>query len=275
MNKKFPTILDLVVYILIFIFSNILVAVTASLCMDLSAAAASDLNNFFYFPIALVTVVLLYLYRRLRLKRVSTLPNIRFGFANSLWVLAGLVVIPAISIVVEPLIDFMNLSTEEYLSRFTDGNKALTMLTVVFVAPVFEEYFFRGIILRDVAHRWGAAAGILLSSLLFGLIHFNLLQAMPAVIMGMFFGLVYTKTNYSLLTVIVIHSINNLISLNMIYLNLSDLKLSKQLTNNPDINTSIVIVSYIIVLLIFIATLRAKNPIIKEKKEPTSLTEGE
>lgn len=47
------------------------------------------------------------------------------------------------------------------------------VLAVVFVvgAPLAEELFFRGILLRSLVRRWGPVAGVVVSGVLFGLVH--------------------------------------------------------------------------------------------------------
>ena len=49
------------------------------------------------------------------------------------------------------------------------------LVFVVGVAPVVEEFVFRGLLLTRWSHKWGISRGILASSLLFGLAHGNLL----------------------------------------------------------------------------------------------------
>lgn len=45
------------------------------------------------------------------------------------------------------------------------------LLLVAVATPVVEELFFRGLFLRSVARRWGPAAGVVVSSVVFGLFH--------------------------------------------------------------------------------------------------------
>jgi CAAX protease family protein len=66
------------------------------------------------------------------------------------------------------------------------GAKVLLVLVVVVATPVIEELFFRGLLLRSLEKRLGTAGAIVLSSLLFGLAHFQL-QEFPALVV---FGLV-------------------------------------------------------------------------------------
>jgi membrane protease YdiL (CAAX protease family) len=62
----------------------------------------------------------------------------------------------------------------------------LLVLVVVIGAPLVEELFFRGLALQAIARRFGPAAGVIGSAVLFGLVHFAGLQ-LPALIV---FGLV-------------------------------------------------------------------------------------
>ena len=62
----------------------------------------------------------------------------------------------------------------------------LLFVVVVLAAPVIEEIFFRGLLLRSLEARIGGAPALVVSSLLFGLAHFQWLQ-LPALVM---FGVV-------------------------------------------------------------------------------------
>lgn len=59
---------------------------------------------------------------------------------------------------------------------------------VVVGAPIAEEIFFRGLALRAFSKQWGPAVGLLASSVLFGLTHFQLIQFPALVMAGAVFG---------------------------------------------------------------------------------------
>ena len=68
-----------------------------------------------------------------------------------------------------------------------DGLGIVVLLLVVVVgAPVIEEIFFRGLVLRAFEDRWHPRVALVASSIVFGLIHFQPLQ-FPALVM---FGLI-------------------------------------------------------------------------------------
>lgn len=50
----------------------------------------------------------------------------------------------------------------------------LLFISAVILAPLTEEFLFRGIFLHRFSNKWGITAGIIVSSLLFGLAHANL-----------------------------------------------------------------------------------------------------
>lgn len=83
------------------------------------------------------------------------------------------------------------------------------VLSIALLGPIAEELCFRGAIiggmLREGRHPWTA---ILVSSMFFGIIHFNPAQIPFAFVMGLVLGIIYVRTE-SLLLPIFIHIFNN------------------------------------------------------------------
>ncbi|MCD7737442.1 MAG: CPBP family intramembrane metalloprotease [Lachnospiraceae bacterium] len=92
----------------------------------------------------------------------------------------------------------------EYLSPLL-----LFMLTGL-IAPVFEEWFFRKILV-DRLLVYGEAAAILVSGLLFGLFHGNLDQFFYAFAIGSFFAYIYIRTG-KVHYVMILHGMLNVFS---------------------------------------------------------------
>jgi membrane protease YdiL (CAAX protease family) len=82
----------------------------------------------------------------------------------------------------------------------------LQFFSNIFLSPIIEEIFFRGLLLQRWAIKWGLVRGIIISSLLFGLLHFN---PVSIFVLGLINSIIYLKTN-TLLLPIIIHSLNNL-----------------------------------------------------------------
>ncbi|MCZ3366018.1 MULTISPECIES: CPBP family intramembrane glutamic endopeptidase [Methanobacterium] len=81
----------------------------------------------------------------------------------------------------------------------------LIVLITVLVAPVVEEFLFRGVILQRLAVKWGTTAGVLISSFIFGILHGDILGAF---VFGIFMSLLYINTR-TLLVPIACHILNN------------------------------------------------------------------
>ncbi len=92
-----------------------------------------------------------------------------------------------------------------------------TIVSVAIMAPLFEEFVLRGTIERGLLARKGdsrknAAVAILWSAFLFGVIHLNLWQAIPAFVIGCLLGWVYYRTR-SIWPTIFMHFVNNFSSI--------------------------------------------------------------
>lgn len=97
-------------------------------------------------------------------------------------------------------------------AALTQGFNSLAgIFVMVVIAPVFEELLFRGVILRGFLKNYSIAKSLIITSLLFGLLHFNLIQSITAVILGLALGWIFIKTG-SLWMTIFLHSLNNGIS---------------------------------------------------------------
>ena len=83
-----------------------------------------------------------------------------------------------------------------------------SFLTAVVAAPILEELLFRGIILDGMLKRYSPAKAILLSSMLFGLVHINPVQVVNAFFLGLLLGWMYWKTG-SLRPSMLMHAANN------------------------------------------------------------------
>jgi membrane protease YdiL (CAAX protease family) len=96
----------------------------------------------------------------------------------------------------------------------TLGNIAIFVLIVI-AAPLSEEIFFRGFMFSGIRNRRGFILAALISSVVWGALHFTGGDTWTAVIQLSFFGLVlcwlYEKTG-SIRPTIAIHALNNLIA---------------------------------------------------------------
>ena len=98
-----------------------------------------------------------------------------------------------------------------FLSNFAAGNWASTTMVLTYgtiIAPISEEVLFRGVIHRWLSRRLGRIEGVVLSGVLFGLIHASVLAFVPIALFGMLLALVLERTG-SLSSCIALHAIFN------------------------------------------------------------------
>lgn len=100
-------------------------------------------------------------------------------------------------------------SIKEAFMDFGSQTGIYAFLLMVIAAPILEELIIKGIILDGLLKVYSPTKSILLSSLLFGLVHLNPWQFVTALIIGIFSGWVYYKTK-SLSLSIIIHASANL-----------------------------------------------------------------
>jgi membrane protease YdiL (CAAX protease family) len=72
------------------------------------------------------------------------------------------------------------------------------LLAIVLVAPVTEELLFRGWLLQDLKAQYGTAPALLLSSVLFGLVHLEASAMIYATLAGLVLGSVALRTRSTL-----------------------------------------------------------------------------
>jgi uncharacterized protein len=68
------------------------------------------------------------------------------------------------------------------------------ILTAVIIAPVMEELFFRGILLRFLSGKMSEVMALILSAAFFSALHFNIDSLFPIFILGYLLGKIYRET---------------------------------------------------------------------------------
>ena len=111
--------------------------------------------------------------------------------------------------VLEWLLNKIGLSAMSALEMATiDSSSVSAFLYIAFLGPFAEEILFRGLILRTL-RPYGKGMAIVVSALLFGLYHGNIIQIPYAFLVGLV--LAYTALEYSIFWAIVLHVFNNFV----------------------------------------------------------------
>ncbi|MFN3019729.1 lysostaphin resistance A-like protein [Chryseobacterium sp. TY3] len=102
-------------------------------------------------------------------------------------------------------------SFSNQMSALAMDNVTMILLTVI-LAPLLEEFLFRGLIQKSIIKTGlNPKISILISAFIFGAFHVYPWQFVGAFLLGLVLGLVYEKTK-SLVLPILLHAFNNLIS---------------------------------------------------------------
>jgi hypothetical protein len=82
------------------------------------------------------------------------------------------------------------------------------LLTAAIAAPLFEETFFRGFLLPSLTKYFSTWQAILLSSVLFAVVHLSLSEVIPLTTLGIVLAFVYTRTQ-NLMASVLLHALWN------------------------------------------------------------------
>ena len=111
-------------------------------------------------------------------------------------------------------------SDQEMVKFFLDPAMTLwyrsaLIFSVVIVAPVLEELYFRGVIFRGFASKLPVGAAVAVSGFIFALVHFNAASMVALWFLGMVFAWLYSRTR-TILAPMTLHCFFN--SLNVLLL---------------------------------------------------------
>lgn len=209
-SRQFPTWMDLLATVGVFALSVVVGSfLLASMMQTRGVAAPTPDMTFIYYLIQMLPPICFVMW----LRRRAGLGNaVRWGAksVNAPIILWGFLLLMATSIVLEPLLSLFPTGAYENVTDSL-GLGGWAILSTVVAAPVLEELFFRGLVLESCRERFGSRVAVLVSALLFGLIHIVPVQMVNAFVVGIILGYIYLKTG-SLLSVIILHAINNAIA---------------------------------------------------------------
>lgn len=98
------------------------------------------------------------------------------------------------------------------LNSLLGSYRILGSVTAIILAPIMEELLVRGIILHRSKRVFGMIGCMIISALMFGFFHMNIIQGLYVIPMGLFWGFVAYKYN-SVIPCILCHMLNNFIGI--------------------------------------------------------------
>lgn len=93
---------------------------------------------------------------------------------------------------------------ENLANLITGGDFIPSLLTVGILGPIFEEILFRGLIFGELRKIMKVRIALVIQAVLFGVMHFNVIQSSYAIIIGLLLGFVYYRSN-SIIAPMIVH----------------------------------------------------------------------
>ena len=244
MNKTLKDILDILWYVVVFfllqiVFGAILGAFKLSLGMTtiITTVLSSGLTIFLF----------------LKLRWTPVSPS---WMQTRPWIVLTWSVLLALGTIIpsERLVEVLQMEMPEQMAKMFEEvmKKPIGYVVIGILAPFAEEVVFRGAILRkllgmmDEKRHWVA---IVLSALVFGLVHLNIPQGIHAFLIGLLLGWMYYRTR-SILPGILFHWVNNSVAFIMFHImpQMADGKLIDLFHGNERMVTLSVIFSFFILI---------------------------
>lgn len=212
--QRFPTWGDMLAVVGIYLLATVATSIVMAIVAAVSGGAESLTERMSSGPMSALsyalsmalTIIGALIYRKLRRGKGKMFRLSMRGF-NPMLILWGFVLVLITGIVIEPV---LNLFPESFLDLLNQmgANGGWSVLMLAILAPVMEEVLFRGILLESVREKYSSGRAIVVSALMFGVIHVIPQQVVNAFVIGLILGFIYVRTD-SLWPVIIIHALNN------------------------------------------------------------------
>lgn len=141
---------------------------------------------------------------------------------------------------------------ESYLQLLTANNLLeyiLVIFTVSITPAVCEEIFFRGFVQKSFEFKQKPFTAILITSLFFGLYHFNPYGLLPLIVLGMYLGYSVYKSD-SIVVPIILHFLNNFIAIMAFFIFGEEELIQTNLIEASEIDSHIL--TFILLLALFV-----------------------
>jgi len=173
--------------------------------------------EFFNLPLSnailsLVNIIVIILL--LRLKKDDVFDIDWVGKVEPVWLIGTIILVLGLSIVVSEIGNIaqyffpMDPFWIDIFRSIRNQPLAFFIIEVIIIAPFVEEFIFRGVIARGLNNKYSYGFAIIVSSIMFGLVHLNFWQFTSAFFAGLIITWLYLYSK-SLLLVIFAHGLFN------------------------------------------------------------------
>ena len=207
---------------ILLLFIIIISFLLISFFLPIKESISQQLTCFCLFG-AIVTSLILYLnYRKENLSFGLSANNLIYVIWTPLIYLLTIILLLIVGIINQYLLTNLfnvEIKPQEILEKFKELEKTYEIIifgiSSVVIAPLYEELLFRGIIFPKLIQKTNFLTAVILSSLIFAILHFHLSALLPLFSLSLILSLIYLQT-LSLWPCIFLHALFNLISIILI-----------------------------------------------------------
>lgn len=175
------------------------------------------------------------------------IPPLPVFFVSFLVIISGIIIIAEVNSLLAPLFKPYEApikEMEKQLFSLADYNRTWFLFSATFVPAICEEFLFRGFILSGLMNTAGKTRAVILSAILFGIMHFLLPRIVMVTLIGILFGVLLILTR-SIIIPIIAHFINNAIVL-LLMLDSQDKDYSQEFSDSSLIIPVLSIIIFIV-----------------------------
>ncbi|HEY9062510.1 MAG TPA: type II CAAX endopeptidase family protein [Pseudobacteroides sp.] len=224
MKKIFKMVGLLAVFIGVYYFATIFVGIIIGIVLIIINLATGNIDltinfenyseKYAYVTIIFVNIVtVLFMWVLFRIRKENIFKNFNFNRINMKTI--GLLIISAVlmqfflSTLVSYVVQidgFSNMVTQytEITEPLMLGNVLIVIIVMGIVTPIFEEFFFRGIIYNELRKNLPVVVALIIQAVIFAAFHGNIIQAIYTIILGVLLALIYNWYK-SILSPIIFH----------------------------------------------------------------------
>lgn len=185
---------------------------------------------------------------------------------NPTVLLWGIIMLLSVVVVIEPLMQMLPKPEASY------GRGIYMMLSILVVAPIFEELLCRGVIFEAIRAKRGSWAACIISSMIFGLMHIEPQFVLNAFIIGVVLCYLYLRTR-SIFAPMIIHSLNNLFAYMLLIFGFNNLTLY-EIVGGGTLYTTIYGVAVVVLIISAISIGRQITRLDEEERKKNSALES-
>ena len=201
------------------IMTIILMFICLSFLIPTKDSITFQMLSFCLFGLIISTLILWINYKREKLSFGLSIKNLKYVIWTPLIYLITIILLLFVGLLNQYLLtNFFDIEIkpQEILEKFKELENSFEISIFVIgsavIAPIYEELLFRGIIFPKLIQKTNFTIALLLSSLIFAVLHFHLSALLPLFVLSIILSITYLYTS-TIWASISLHALFNLISI--------------------------------------------------------------